>query len=51
MYACSWLTGAPSRASRIAGATSSASGIEPKRRSASTSPAGVPGTPQETGPT
>jgi hypothetical protein len=31
--------------------TSSASGAEPKRSSARTSPAAVPGTPQEAGPT
>ena len=49
--ACSPLISKPSRASRAAGAASSASGTVPKRRMARSSPAGVPGTPQEAAPT
>ena len=49
-YACSALTGIPSRAIRAAGAPSSASGMLPKRSTASTRPAGTPGTPHEAAP-
>ena len=45
------MTITPSRASLAAGAASSASGTVPKRSAARSSPAGVPGTPQEAAPT
>jgi hypothetical protein len=50
MYACCAFSATPSRASRAAGATSTSSGIEPHRRTASHTPAGAPYTPQEAGP-
>ena len=49
--ACSGLTTMPSRARVAAGAASSARGTVPNLSSASSSPAGVPGTPHEAAPT
>ena len=50
MYACSGLSGTPSRASAAAGAVSSASAMRPNLALAAAAPAGTPHTPTDAQP-